>query len=203
MNDRFFLLSEEKQQAILNAGYRVFSENAYRNSPVSEIAAEAGISKSLLFHYFHNKKEFYFYLWENSAQVTTRLLTEYGCYETGGFFDLMEKGMKAKLAVMRLYPHLAAFTIKAYYEKDPEVQPMIRKSYDRYLRQKAETTMTHLDTSVFNPDIDLAMMYREMYLASEGYLWELVQKGPVNTDELEKGFSDLIRFWKKLYLRKE
>ena len=47
------------------------------------------------------------------------------------------------------------------------------------------------------------MMYREMYLASEGYLWELVQKGPVNTDELEKGFSDLIRFWKKLYLRKE
>ena len=86
MNDRFFLLPEEKQQAILNAGYRVFSENAFRNSPMSEIAAEAGISKSLLFHYFHNKKEFYFYLWENSAQVTTRLLTEYGCFETGDFF---------------------------------------------------------------------------------------------------------------------
>lgn len=52
MNEKFFSLPQEKQQAILNGGYRVFSQNSYRKSPVSEIAAEAGISKSLLFHYF-------------------------------------------------------------------------------------------------------------------------------------------------------
>lgn len=38
MNERFFSLSAEKQQAIINAGYRVFSHNAYKNSPMSEIA---------------------------------------------------------------------------------------------------------------------------------------------------------------------
>lgn len=59
MNDKFFLLPEEKQQRILNAAYRVFSQNSYKKSPMSEIAAEAGISKSLLFHYFHNKQEFF------------------------------------------------------------------------------------------------------------------------------------------------
>ena len=53
----FLSLPEEKQQAILNAGYRVFSQNSYKNSPMSVIAGAAGISKSLLFHYFHNKKE--------------------------------------------------------------------------------------------------------------------------------------------------
>ncbi len=57
MNERFFSLPVEKQQAIINAGYRVFSQNSYKNSPMSEIADAAGISKSLLFHYFHNKKE--------------------------------------------------------------------------------------------------------------------------------------------------
>ena len=57
MNERFFSLPEEKQQAILNAGYRVFSENSYKSSPMSEIAGAAGISKSLLFHYFRNKRE--------------------------------------------------------------------------------------------------------------------------------------------------
>lgn len=56
MNEKFFSLPEEKQQAILNAGYRVFSQNTYKNSPMSQIAEAAGISKSLLFHYFHNKK---------------------------------------------------------------------------------------------------------------------------------------------------
>ena len=55
MNELLYTLSPEKQQAIINAGYRVFSQNSYKNSPMSEIAAEAGISKSLLFHYFHNK----------------------------------------------------------------------------------------------------------------------------------------------------
>ena len=46
MNERFFALPEEKQQAIINAGYRVFSRNSYKNSPMSEIAEAAGISKS-------------------------------------------------------------------------------------------------------------------------------------------------------------
>lgn len=59
MNERFFSLPEEKQQAIINAGYRVFSQNSYKNSPMSEIADAAGISKSLLFHYFYNKHVFF------------------------------------------------------------------------------------------------------------------------------------------------
>ena len=57
MNEKFFALPKQKQNAIINAGYRVFSQNSYRKSPMSEIAGEAGISKSMLFHYFHNKKE--------------------------------------------------------------------------------------------------------------------------------------------------
>ena len=46
MNQKFFSLPEEKQQAIINAGYRVFSRNSYKNSPMSEIAEAAGISES-------------------------------------------------------------------------------------------------------------------------------------------------------------
>ena len=34
MNGRFFSLPPEKQQAIVNAGYRVFSQNSYKNSPI-------------------------------------------------------------------------------------------------------------------------------------------------------------------------
>ncbi len=60
MNERFYTLPPEKQQRIINAGFRVFSQNSYRKSPMQEIADEAGISKSLLFHYFQNKKELYF-----------------------------------------------------------------------------------------------------------------------------------------------
>ena len=80
MNDKFFSLPKQKQQTIINAGYRVFSQNTYKKSPMIEIADAAGISKSLLFHYFHNKKEFYLYLWENCGNITIQVLTQYGCY---------------------------------------------------------------------------------------------------------------------------
>lgn len=80
MNERFFSLPAEKQQAIINAGYRVFSQNSYKNSPMSEIADAAGISKSLLFHYFHNKKELYMFLWDKCAEITIEYLTRYNCY---------------------------------------------------------------------------------------------------------------------------
>lgn len=56
MNEKFFSLPEERQRAMLNAGYRVFAHNSYKKSPMSEIADAAGISKALLFHYFGNKK---------------------------------------------------------------------------------------------------------------------------------------------------
>ena len=50
MNYKFYALPVEKQSQILNAAYKVFAMNQYKKAPTSEIAAEAGISKSLLFH---------------------------------------------------------------------------------------------------------------------------------------------------------
>lgn len=47
------------------------------------------------------------------------------------------------------------------------------------------------------------MMYREMYLASEGYLWEMVQRGNVDMEQMEKDFSKLLNFWKSIYLQKK
>ena len=49
---------------------------------------------------------------------------------------------------------------------------------------------------------DIPMMYREMYWASEGYLWEMVQRGNVDMERMEKGFTSLMNFWKSVYLRK-
>ena len=145
MNERFYTLPPEKQQAIINAGYRVFSQNSYKNSPMSEIAAEAGISKSLLFHYFHNKKELYLFLWDKCAETTIEFLTRYGCYGQTELFESMERGMRAKMEIIRLYPDMGNFTIKAFYEKDAGISAAIQESYHRYFNLKADKTRLNLD----------------------------------------------------------
>ncbi len=203
MNPKFFSLPGEKQQAILNSGYRVFSRNSYKNSPMSQIAAGAGISKSLLFHYFRNKKELYLFLWEKCAEMTIEVLTEYGCYEQADLFESMGRGMRAKMELIRRHPDMANFTIRAFYEKDAEICAAVQESYHRHFNFKADKMRVNLDPAQFIPGLDIPMMYREMYWASEGYLWEMVQRGDVDMERMERDFTRLIEFWKSIYLRKE
>lgn len=203
MNGKFFNLPVEKQERIINAGYRVFSRNSYKKSPMSEIADAAGISKSLLFHYFVNKRELYLFLWDKCAETTVAYLREYGCYEQTDLFEMMYRGMKAKMHVIRQYPDMARFVLKAFYEKDPAVCQDIQESYKRWLSFKANVSLLNLDPEQFVPEVDLRMMYQEMYWAAEGYLWEKIQREDLDFDQMERDFLKLIEFWKSVYLRKE
>ena len=200
MNEKFFSLPEEKRQAILNAGYRVFSQNSYKHSPMQEVADEAGISKALLFHYFRNKRELYLYLLDAGARLTVEYLTACGCYEQEDLFAAMLVGMKAKAEVMRAYPDMTAFILKAYYERDEEVRGEVQKVIARYTDFRANSYLLNLDPARFRPGLDLKMMYLDMLWASEGYLWEKVQQGDLDVDALERDFMRLLDFWKSVYL---
>lgn len=203
MNERFFDLPEEKRRRMMNAGYRVFAQNSYRKSPMSEIADAAGISKSLLFHYFGNKRGLYLFLWEQCVQLTQQMLEAYGCYEPLDFFSQMRRGLRAKMALTRQYPEMAMFALKSFYEKDPAIQPVIRESYARHLASRGYGTVKSLRREDFGPGVNLPMMCREMFLASEGYVWEALLRGDVDADRMEREFEAMIDFWEETYGAKE
>lgn len=202
MNEKFYSLPEEKQEKIINAGFRVFSQNSYKKSPMNEIADCAGISKSLLFHYFRNKRELYLFLWDKACTITMEYLDKYGCYEPSDLFEMMQRGMKAKIQIMKKYRSMTSFVIKAFYEKDPQIATAIHQSYQGYFAIKAEDALSRIDPKDFVNGLDLRLMYREMYLASEGYLWEIFQwDGELDVIKLEKDFEEMLSFWKKIYLK--
>ena len=68
MNEQFYELPQEKQLRIINAGLEAFSKTDYRHAVTDEIARKAGISKGLLFYYFHNKKSLYLYLYDYALE---------------------------------------------------------------------------------------------------------------------------------------
>lgn len=203
MNNKFFSLPEEKKQAIINAGYRVFSQNSYKKSPMSNIAAEAGISKSLLFHYFQNKKELYLFLLQNAADTTLQYLEEYHCYEQADFFETLTQGIKAKIHIMKKYPELTAFALKCYYEKDEDVCADVQKIIEQYSSFSDNSALYNLNPEQFIPGLNIQMMYYDILWASEGYIWEKMQQNDVNADDVEQDFMKMIDFWKSIYLRKE
>ena len=117
MNEKFYNLPVEKQKRIINAAYKVFSQNNYKKAPMSEIADEGGISKALLFHYFTNKKELYLFLWKNAIKMTSDVSKEYQVVDTDDFFEMLKRSLFAKCSLMKNYHHIYAFCLNAYYEQ--------------------------------------------------------------------------------------
>lgn len=50
---------DERRRQLLEAGARAFTERAYDEVSMSDVARAAGISKGLLYHYFPSKSEFF------------------------------------------------------------------------------------------------------------------------------------------------
>jgi AcrR family transcriptional regulator len=53
------LENDERRRRLLALGARLFTEHAYDEISMSQIAREAGISKALLYHYFPSKRDYF------------------------------------------------------------------------------------------------------------------------------------------------
>lgn len=199
MNDKFFQLPSEKQQRIINAAYKVFSQNSYKKAPMSEIADECGISKALLFHYFTNKKGLYMYLWTNAIEMTRIKIREYKTLETDDFFEMLKRSLLSKCTLMRDYPYMYAFSLRAYYETASEIKNSIQENFNDISEAGEMTVLEKIDVSRFRKDIDIKTMYAEIFYAVDGYMLKKYRSNRIIPDEIEKEIMALIDFWKKVY----
>ena len=199
MNSKFFALPIEKQRRIINAAYRVFSENSYKKAPMSEIAEEGNISKSLLFHYFKNKKDLYMYLWDNACEITIQAIREYKTLDTDDFFEMLRRTLRSKYAVMRDYPYMYAFSLRAYYETDTEIKDSIQGNFNVASKESEMLVIEKIDKSKLRKDIDIKIMYAEILYAVDGYMLQKYRMNSIIPDEIEKETGALIDFWEKVY----
>lgn len=199
MNERFFTLPSERQRDILNAAFKVFASSDYRHASMQQIADEARISKSLLFHYFKNKQELYLHLWNVAAQQTMRATQEYGVQETTDFFEMLRRTTHAKCMVMREHPHSFGFAMRAYYEQDPAIQAAIHRDVDAYADRGEELIARIVDTSALRDDVAVEEVYRQFVLLTDGYMFQKNQSGSIDADVIEEDFEKIIDHWQRVY----
>lgn len=203
MNEHFSNLPIEKQQRIINAALKVFSRNEYKKAPMSQIAEEGNISKGLLFHYFKNKKELYLYLWQFSINLVFETLNTFNTVKTQDFFEMLKRSLFAKCSVMRKYPYIFSFLLKAYYEHEPELQQSIHNHYANASKKCEDKVLELIDKKLFRNDIDLKMMYKEIIMATDGYMYQKYHTDIIDPDDIEKDFTILIEHWRTIYYTEE
>ena len=206
MNPKFFNLPPERQDLIRNSAMLEFGEGSFKKTSADAIAKRANISKGLLFHYFKDKRELYLYLFQYAIDVCIGKYDAWANYfGEKDFFLALEKGHKIKMDLVRRYPGLFRFVMRAYYEQDSLLTSGVRKKLDSVLESTTNDFLSRMDLYKFKEGVDPRDVLRLLTLTSEGMLAET---GAVTAEEIDKLFrtykkyADMLRqfLYKEEYL---
>ncbi len=104
--------SNRRKAAVLKAAGLCFAEHGFRRTTIAEIAAQAGVSKGLVFHFFASKPALFTCVVEDSLEQW-RLLSDYRLSEaetTGGGLDELRSLFLASFDFVEQHPVLSLFS---------------------------------------------------------------------------------------------
>jgi TetR/AcrR family transcriptional regulator len=199
MDSSFAKLPEDKRARIVNAAFRAFARSGYRKASMGDIAKEADISKSLLFHYFGSKPELFSYLFNGAADLVASTTAAVPYRKGEDLFEMIRKASEAKLRVYRASPYLYDFAYRAAYEEDPEAKRVVSKRNGSLTADSFARTLALMDSSKLKAGIRPETALKAILWASDGFLRERLDSGDTEPDGLFAGFEELMETLKAAF----
>lgn len=166
MYSNFLAISETKQDVILRAALREFGRYGYDKTSVDQVAKAAGISKSMVFHYFKNKPGLYLYLLNHSLNTLENFFKQLDIQLEGlDYLEKYQKMTQAKMVAVMKYPEIFEFSTMIYvHPENAEVNPEVYQLFQNVLKYRMELLNKLLAVEgedAFREDIepDLAKQY--------------------------------------------
>jgi len=150
---KFLSQPQEKQNKIVTAAMTVFGEVGYKKAYISEIAAAAGISKALIFHYFGSKKGLYSYLVYYTGKIVMTEAQEKKDTLNKDFFERVAVITKFRLSIKKRYPAMSSFMESVYGEDDEEVTEDIARLLAIATDMHAKVTLNPGEENIFKNDV--------------------------------------------------
>jgi AcrR family transcriptional regulator len=202
MNSSFLNIQKEKRNNILNAGYKVFGTHSYKKASMSSLAEEAQISKALLFYYFKNKKELYFYLFRSALEYLANS-KEKQKSESQDFFEIIDIKCRERILMMRQYPYIFQFVAMAYYEPDKEVKDALSNFTLKKLLITREDELSRIDRTKFRNPYDVEVLYDIIIDFSEGYMAKHVDALFKQPEQVLKDAAKMFSVLRRNFYREE
>jgi AcrR family transcriptional regulator len=167
--EKFHNLPLEKQHTIINAALRAFGTNGYKKTSVSDIAAAAGISKAMVFHYFGTKKELYFYLLNFCGDLIMGEIQDKFDSNITDFFDRVTMSTKMKIAVIKKHPATLIFLNSVFYESNEEVKDDIQFWMSQSDAFRNKIAFEGTDMSKFKEGVEVKLVMKMLMWIAEGF----------------------------------
>ncbi len=134
---------DERRAQLLGLGLRIFSERAYDDVSIEELARAAGVSKGLLYHYFPTKRDFYVAAIEQaSEQLLARTLTPTDLPPE----ERIRLGLTAYLDFVDEHGGAYVALMRSGIGSDPEVAAVVERSRAAFVERILEDVPRKLVT---------------------------------------------------------
>lgn len=125
MNEKFFDLSREKQDRMINGAVEVFAKNGFKHASTDDMVKAVGVSKGLWFHYFGSKLGLYNFVYGYSVKYVILELSSILDAEERDYFEVVKQMEFTNMRIKKKYPYMLMFLAQAKKEKDAEVRAQI------------------------------------------------------------------------------
>jgi len=200
--EKFLSLSVEKQKIIIDAALTCFGANGYKKASISDIAAVAGVSKALIFHYFGTKKALYLYLIDLCTHIIMNELDEKFDETVTDFFARIKLATNIEISIMKKHPAILSFLDSVYFENDDEVKADIKAIFANSESLRSKIAFEGIDTSKFKDDIDPKLVMKILTLLTDGYLSK-IPKAEIDLDALCEEFDQYINLFKRNFYKEK
>lgn len=196
-------LPKQKQEQIINSGLSVFSRYEYKKASVSDIAVEAGISKSMVFHYFGSKKNLYLYLVSFAGQEFIDQMEKHIDRTVTDFFDRIKMLTKIKIALLHHRPFLTQFFVMVYREKDKQVASELHEFFANGETYRNRMALGNIEAHKFKHGINPETVMKLLIRYSEGYVSELPSDREFDFEQVVAEIDECLSLLKNNFYKEE
>lgn len=140
VSSRRRLTPEQRRDELMDVGATVFSECAYEDVALEDVARQANASRALMYHYFPTKAEFFAAIWKRAHD---RLLAESSIDDALSLRDGVAAALEAHLSFYQAHVPLVAIANRSSIAHDPVLRIPIaegmRALCDRILDARGAT----------------------------------------------------------------
>ena len=168
---------DERRAQLIELGRTLFNARSYDEISIDDIAAAAGVSKGLLYHYFPSKRSFYVETVRAGAEQMTSLT---GAAESSPPGERLERGLDAYLDYVEANAAAYATLLRSGIGADAEVGAIVEDTR-RVLIERITRGL-----GVVSPPAPLRVALRAWIGFVEGASLEWIDHGGVSKPDLRR-----------------
>lgn len=181
MFEKLLNLEPNRREEIINAALKEFAAKGFDDASTNVIAKEAGISKSLMFHYVNNKKDFFLFLYDYCLEIIKKEYFDLIDLSEKDIFERLRQTYLLKVKVLKKYPWIFDFTKAVVFTDSEAVNNELNERKKKLEENSLHNFFSDIDNSKFRDNLDIEKCKQLIYWAIGGYANQILEE--IRSDE--------------------